>query len=1209
MKKPLTILILALLVLSMVEAALPRNFNPFPQIPLAHASSVEKVSNGGFESGVMTPWQRNNTIGVGVTSYSAHTGTYKLQFNDNTASSSKSMAWQDFTPNFYIYAKITSFGFWYQTTSTFHIVCNVTIGFSGVDSNVTTGNLASAGSWAYYNLLPLLHQGEIVWTIYFYQSDFGSMSYDYIDDVSLQYDSSIYSYGNDNYFYNVSSGGQYPHPIFLQTYVRVDNFSMAYGSPCPIITDIDYAGSKSFAVWLWKNSTGYYLWCMICSAFQPSITYRAAANVSITLTSWYNITYTYQQISSTEYGKCWVNDVLVFSLTTTTESYWYERMNFGYHDSEYAPDYPDYISLYYDDIIYTDGVAGDAINDNFESLLWSGNTYARGSPNWFCAGDAETQASISHSATHSVHIPEIPPSTFNFNFYVDPAAVGTVTFKLNDTSESCSNSSAYTAALNIGDTANCTAPQQVTVGGTVYGFLDWEISNSSGNFVVSTQTAYLPVSADNTLSMLFSDITPQTLNIYADPSDVGTVTFLLNSTSHSCSNSTPYTTTWTINTCANLTVLPLIETVSSVSFGFQNWEVVNGTGEFDNVTGLSVMINVTGTTSVSLLFADITRYDYHMNVENTISKFFDGGTATGGLGTKTNFLLNQNYNVTYTFNVRLNSYSGDTDVLYCTWIQEQSWYYGVQFCLGNRSDGSCYFQVFNMADGSNYNVTVTLGHWYNMTYTIWMDSGHTTVYNSFYVDTAALWSWSGSSHLTYKMNAFDLGCFGTYGATTNIDLLYDDISVKAWNSGGIVYNFLENFETYPYVPNYNWDSEHGYPLVNMTSEALSGSYCLEIPPSPIYTLTFSAHPESYVNYDFTGFDAWNSYRTATYTTPSTVQIEAGDIEITADNSSEINGIKNYTFTYWFSNATDIYSDATVDLTINGDSTLQMIYENTSSTPPPFQFEYPHDAQSITWYMRSDTWTVWTQLGYKLQTDDTATPTADSRFETSTESTTYGFRVFYIDYLNNTAELTGGSPEALVTKNTADATMMTVYWDCPACSSLISAIEIRVYQRFGTGAWSLRTIFISKPDLLWNLPAATWQFHIYVQRQVGSTNSTFYYGSYNIYSSRVDLQYYVADPWESALARLYQLDFFGFLFMPWTYYLPDIFYGLVMMFIVVTSILYHGTVKMILAEFWIFGGAGSILWAMIPPLALHIAVLFLAIAMGWTFMRLIYGRRY
>lgn len=369
------------------------------------------------------------------------------------------------------------------------------------------------------------------------------------------------------------------------------------------------------------------------------------------------------------------------------------------------------------------------------------------------------------------------------------------------------------------------------------------------------------------------------------------------------------------------------------------------------------------------------------------------------------------------------------------------------------------------------------------------------------------------------------------------------------------------------------------------------------------TVNVSSTPE--INAAFS-----ESYSGSSTTTPAVLNLSlaGGLANFTVSTLTySPNSSYQWTFDYWVVNSTDIYSSSNLPLTLTADTTLSIVYSG-SGVPTPFPFTYPHDALNMTWYFRSDTWTVLSHLGYKLQDRNTNTATSDTRISTSVEDVTYGFRVWVYDYLNNTEELTSGTPAGLITLTTNTSGMQTAYWNCPSSAAPVSAVEICVYQKFDDEAWTLRRIFISKDDLLWKFPAATWTFHFWLNRTEGSTYSTMAHGSYTTYNSRVDIQYYKADPWETALARLYQQNFLGFLMTPWTYWLGDVFYGMIVLFVVVTSIMWHGSMKLILAELWILGGAGSVMWAMIPPIGLHLAVLLLAIAMGWTFMRLVYGRR-
>jgi hypothetical protein len=312
----------------------------------------------------------------------------------------------------------------------------------------------------------------------------------------------------------------------------------------------------------------------------------------------------------------------------------------------------------------------------------------------------------------------------------------------------------------------------------------------------------------------------------------------------------------------------------------------------------------------------------------------------------------------------------------------------------------------------------------------------------------------------------------------------------------------------------------------------------------------------------------------------------------------------YTFDHWTVNGSGTYGSLSITLTFSDDTNLAMVYEGTALSPP-YPYIYARGALNATWYMRSDTHTIHATLGYKLLTVNTATPTFDLRTTTGTHNISYGVRVWVIDILGHTYELTSGSPVAIVTKSSTGAEMMSAYWTCPAYNAMVDSIMIKVYQRFDEEAWSLRKIFITKSDLLIRLPRSTWTFCYYVEKAVGSTNSTFAYGSYTTYNSRVTLQYYKASPWDVALARLWQRDYVKWFFTPWTYWFGDLFWAILLFACIVMAWLRTGSFKPVLGLLWILGGSGSILWALIPATALHAAVIMLAMAMAITLFRLIY----
>jgi len=352
----------------------------------------------------------------------------------------------------------------------------------------------------------------------------------------------------------------------------------------------------------------------------------------------------------------------------------------------------------------------------------------------------------------------------------------------------------------------------------------------------------------------------------------------------------------------------------------------------------------------------------------------------------------------------------------------------------------------------------------------------------------------------------------------------------------------------------------------------------------------------------------SEYYGSNYSAPQTLNWNSGSHTFTALNPTySPNSSYIYTFDHWLVNGTDQYGSLGITLTFTADTNLTIAYVGSTVTPS-YPYTYVSGALNATWYFRSDTWTVHSILGYKLQTVNTATPAFDERIDAATKNVSYGVRVWALDLFGNQYELTSGSPAAVATKITEGSEMMLAYWTCPAYSSMIDSIKINLYQQFNDEGWSLRRIYVTGSDLLIRLPSASWTFHYYVNRTVGSTYSTFGFGSYTTYNSRIDLQYYKASPWDVALARLWQRNFVGFLFTPWTYWFGDLFWSIILFGCIIMAWMRTGSFKPVLALLWIIGGSGSILWALIPATALHIAVLMLALAMAITLFRLIYGRR-
>ena len=319
---------------------------------------------------------------------------------------------------------------------------------------------------------------------------------------------------------------------------------------------------------------------------------------------------------------------------------------------------------------------------------------------------------------------------------------------------------------------------------------------------------------------------------------------------------------------------------------------------------------------------------------------------------------------------------------------------------------------------------------------------------------------------------------------------------------------------------------------------------------------------------------------------------------------DVNASYKYTFDHWSINGSGYYGSLSIDVDIQGDTNLTMHYLG-SWIPTPYIPTFAYNAINGTWYFRSDTHTIHELLGYKLDFVNTYTSTYTTRTQSHfTLNVSYGIRVWIIDVFGNNYELSGGTPEAIVSRSSDGDGYQSAYFECPAYAGLIDAVQVNLYQRFNTDPWSLRRYFITDENLYFKLPASSWTIIYYTNRTTASTTAYFFHGS-TTFNSRILFQYYKANPWELALARLQAQQYLAFMTTPWTYYLGDIFWSLLLLFGIVTMYNKQGSLKPILALLWLLGGVGSVLSALIPTLVLHIAWLMLAVAMGITLFKLIY----
>jgi hypothetical protein len=244
----------------------------------------------------------------------------------------------------------------------------------------------------------------------------------------------------------------------------------------------------------------------------------------------------------------------------------------------------------------------------------------------------------------------------------------------------------------------------------------------------------------------------------------------------------------------------------------------------------------------------------------------------------------------------------------------------------------------------------------------------------------------------------------------------------------------------------------------------------------------------------------------------------------------------------------------------------------------------------TLFLRADSHEVNGISGYRLSETQSSGNIMDIVGYAGSSAIYYGVRVWVVHRNGATEELTSGVPVAIVSRTVNGEGLQNATWLCPGYNSIVDAVMVKVYQRFEVTQWDLRGTFITEKDLLIKLPEATWTFSYYtILRQYGEigTYSKLLWGG--IYMSSVTMRYDVPAAWEVQFYNLFNGDIFGFLFVPHTWFLGFLAYGLVFL-LPLGIVLYNrfeDATATIIALLLIGGGTGGLLSILVPQLGLQL----------------------
>lgn len=256
----------------------------------------------------------------------------------------------------------------------------------------------------------------------------------------------------------------------------------------------------------------------------------------------------------------------------------------------------------------------------------------------------------------------------------------------------------------------------------------------------------------------------------------------------------------------------------------------------------------------------------------------------------------------------------------------------------------------------------------------------------------------------------------------------------------------------------------------------------------------------------------------------------------------------------------------------------------------------------TWYHQGTTHTVDTVLGYGLLLAAGETPTYKSTDWVGNRTIYYSWRVWLINKHGNETELSSGLM-ANTSRTTISEGLQTATWTPPltTVNSGYDAIKLNFYIGANGSSFMAMATFVSDVLETTQIYNYTWTFRTYTRRSDGSTSTRgwIYYGDLD-YQTRIEnIQLKQLSPWEKQMNKLNQGDFAQFIVLPWTNLIGNLFYGMALFFVCITTYLRYDDIRIVLLLVWIFGGTGGIATLLIPAIGLHVAWLFIALALAVT----------
>lgn len=220
----------------------------------------------------------------------------------------------------------------------------------------------------------------------------------------------------------------------------------------------------------------------------------------------------------------------------------------------------------------------------------------------------------------------------------------------------------------------------------------------------------------------------------------------------------------------------------------------------------------------------------------------------------------------------------------------------------------------------------------------------------------------------------------------------------------------------------------------------------------------------------------------------------------------------------------------------------------SPSPTPFDDTVPSGQEgTIDLYYHADVHTVNEVSGYAALL---TVPDEEISYQISTAgsaSISWGFRV-YLQFETGASELTGGSPEAVITQAGDNETLetATISLSETRLSFGRTALKFVLYSSWDSGTWTPQAVYISEELFYSSILDSTATVSLYLVRNEsgGYTYATLYWGTSTYLSGVSDLNFRLGTTVDWQQYYLNEGNFLSFLTIPYVAVIGNAFYALI-----------------------------------------------------------------